>query len=58
VRIGIVLLILALDWAALQDIVEGEPDVRAEWIFVFLSLAVFIIMIIDWTRDRKSKRKG
>ncbi len=58
VRIGTVLLILALDWAALHDILEGESDVWAEWLFVFLSVVIFVIMIIDWTRNRQSSRKG
>lgn len=33
--------VLALDWAALHDILKGEPDVRLEWAFVIASVALF-----------------
>jgi predicted Co/Zn/Cd cation transporter (cation efflux family) len=40
VVVGSVLLLGALNWAALHDIVKGEADVRAEWAVVLGSLAV------------------
>jgi hypothetical protein len=36
--IGVVA-VLALNWAALHDILHGEADVGAEWLVVVLSLA-------------------
>ena len=37
--VAMVLAILALDWAALDDITTGtEPDVRLEWAFVIVSV--------------------
>ncbi len=37
----VVTLLLALDWAALHDIVIGEPDVTGEFAAVGLSLLIF-----------------
>ena len=47
-------MILALDGAAYHDIVKGEPDLRAEWLFVILSLVLFAGMIIERSRGRGS----
>jgi hypothetical protein len=49
----VIVLLLALDWVALHDIIQGEPDVWSEWVFVILSLIVFAIMFGDWYRDRR-----
>lgn len=40
VVVGSVLLLGALNWAALHDIVKGEADVRAEWAVVLGTLVV------------------
>ncbi len=41
----LILVIAAIDWAALHDILNGESDVRLEWSFIIVSvllLAVFL----------------
>jgi hypothetical protein len=40
VVVGSVLLLGAINWAALHDIVKGEAHVRAEWAVVLGTLAV------------------
>jgi len=42
--VGIVLLLLALDWAALHDILKGEPNPYLEYGMVVFSLVIFGIM--------------
>lgn len=47
--IGIgLLLIFAVDWAALHDIIKGEQDVWMEWTFVIASLILLAITISRW----------
>jgi hypothetical protein len=41
-----VLLLLALDWAALHDILRGEPDVWLEWSFVVGSLLLLLASVV------------
>lgn len=41
----IVLLILLLDWAALHDIMKGEPDLLLEYFMVAISLLVVPVML-------------
>jgi len=53
--IGLVLFLLALDWAALDDILKGEPNVYAEYGMVALSIVVFMAMIFTRLK-RKNKR--
>lgn len=40
----VILLVLALDWAAMHDILKGEPNPNLESAFLFFSLPVFMIM--------------
>ncbi|MFZ5902846.1 MAG: hypothetical protein ACOYZ8_04780 [Chloroflexota bacterium] len=49
-----VLAVLALNWAALHDIIKGEPDPRLEWTIVIASLA-FLLAVTIW---RYLPRKG
>jgi hypothetical protein len=49
-QIGLVLLLLALDWAALHDIIKGEPDLKAEYSMLVVSLFVFVMMALAWRR--------
>lgn len=50
---AVVVLLLALDWAALHDILKGEPDTYAEYAMVLLSLATFAAMaLIAWKQRR------
>jgi hypothetical protein len=44
--------LLALNWAALHDILQGEPDVRLEWVVVALSL----VLVAEWGIFRWRKR--
>lgn len=47
-KIGIglfILFVLAVDWAALHDIIKGEPDPRIEWAFVLASVALLAAFI-------------
>jgi hypothetical protein len=39
-----VLALLALNWAALHDILKGEPNVWMEWSFVLGSCLLLIIV--------------
>lgn len=39
------LALAALNWAALHDILEGEPNVWMEWTVVALSLALVGVML-------------
>ena len=43
--IGIVVLLLALDWAALHDILKGEPNLYAEYGMILFSIIIFGVMI-------------
>jgi len=47
---GLVALLLALDWAALHDILSGEPDVRGEWAALALSGLVFAALLLSRAR--------
>ena len=41
-----VLVVLALNWAALHDILKGETDVWLEWSFVISSLLLLFVYMI------------
>jgi hypothetical protein len=45
---GTLLALLALDWAALHDIMKGEPDPHAEYAMLLVSLAAFVAMALLW----------
>ena len=49
----VVLAVLALDWAALHDIVKGEPDTWMEWSFVIGSLLLAVIYVYRSTRPSR-----
>lgn len=51
---AIILALLALDWAALHDIMKGEPDLYNEYGMVVFSLVVFGMMLYSGSRRRKS----
>ena len=53
--IGMVVLLLALDWAALHDILKGEPNPYSEYGMVLFSIVIFGVMIFIGLR-RKNKR--
>jgi len=53
----LVLVVLVLDWAALDDITTGnEPDYIGEWLFLWLSLLMYgLIGWWVWQQKRKPK---
>lgn len=38
---GVILVLLALDWAALHDIIRGEPNPHLEYLMIIGSIIVF-----------------
>lgn len=50
-----VLLVLALNWAALHDILKGEADVWAEWAFVTASVLLLAVYVVRKVREAKSR---
>jgi hypothetical protein len=44
------LILFALDWAALHDIIIGEQDVWMEWLFVLASLILLVVVIYRWLK--------
>ena len=51
--VGIIL--VALDWAALHDILKREPNVTAEWIVIAASGLMFGVMLGILFRSKKLK---
>jgi hypothetical protein len=45
------LFVLAVDWAALHDILKGEPDPWMEWAFVLTSVALFLAFVYRKLRE-------
>ena len=45
-----VLALLALDWAALHDILKGEANVWREWLFVIGSVLLLVFYLIRKAR--------
>jgi len=45
-----VLALLALDWAALHDILKGEANVWMEWLFVIGSVLLLVFYLIRKAR--------
>ena len=52
---AIVLILLALDWAALHDIFKGEPNLYLEYAVVIFSI-ILISAVIFITLKRKKRR--
>ncbi len=44
--LGIGLVLLGLNWAALHDILKGEPSVVLEWAMVVASVTVVILLLV------------
>jgi 4-amino-4-deoxy-L-arabinose transferase-like glycosyltransferase len=51
--VAILLVLLALDWAALHDILRGEPNQWMEWAVVALSAAVVALLVINRLARRR-----
>jgi hypothetical protein len=59
ILIAIVLLLLALDWAALHDILRGEPNLYAEYgMFVFSVIVFGLLSLVALRRKRKGADAG
>jgi uncharacterized membrane protein len=41
-----VLVVLALNWAALHDIIKGEPNPWMEWTIVIASLMLLLVTVV------------
>jgi hypothetical protein len=53
--IGLLVLgVLALDWAALHDILKGEPDVWMEWTIVIASVVLGAVYLFRYLRRGKA----
>jgi len=52
---AIVLILLALEWAALHDILKGEPNLYLEYAVVMFSI-ILISAVIFITLKRKKRR--
>jgi predicted Co/Zn/Cd cation transporter (cation efflux family) len=47
-----VIILLALDWAALHDIIKGEENLTLEYSIVVFSAGVFVCLFWGWVRKR------
>ena len=53
---GIIATLLLLDWAALDDITtSNEPSNTGEYLTLFLSLVIFVILITYWVKHKNKK---
>jgi hypothetical protein len=48
-----ILALLALDWAALHDIIKGEPNLTLEYSIIVLSILVILALIAIYVRNIK-----
>lgn len=53
--ISVIVILLALDWAALHDILKGEPNPYLEYGIVVFSIIIFGAMVFIGLR-RRNKR--
>jgi hypothetical protein len=50
----LILLVLAMDWAALHDILKGEADAWMEWTFLLASFPLLLVYFYKlWHRERQ-----
>ena len=54
---GVVVILLALDWAALHDIIKGEANPIFEYAIVALSLVIFGLLFFFWAKNRKQSSR-
>ena len=58
IKTTIVLILLALDWAALDDITTGnEPDYNGEYMMLMVSVLIFGLLLIFHIRKWKKSKK-
>lgn len=51
-----ILILLALDWAAFNDISQGEPQVFEEYAVIVGSIVVFMLILV-WRLLHQTKQK-
>lgn len=51
---GFVLVLAALNWAALHDILKGEPNPWMEWIFFTASATLLVVYGLRKIRQTKN----
>lgn len=54
--VGVVVLLLALVWAALHDILKGEPDLSLEYGTILFSLLIFGVIVFSWLTSKSKHR--
>jgi hypothetical protein len=52
ILIPVILILLALDWAALHDILKGEQNLLAEYGMLLLSMIIFTVILIAGSKKR------
>jgi hypothetical protein len=50
----LVLAVVALDWAALHDILKGEPNAWMEWTIVIASMVLGVVYLFRTLRRGKA----
>ena len=53
----VTIVLLVLDWAALSDILKGEPNVNAEYVTLIGSVVILLVML-SYTFKQKGKGEG
>lgn len=53
----IAIVLIALDWAALHDIMKGEADLTGEWIIVAASGLIFGLMVGILFRPKQKRER-
>ena len=54
--LAVVLVVLALDWAAMRDVLRGEADVTNEYFVMAVSGAIYGGVIGYWVRRRRNRK--
>lgn len=52
---ALVVLLVALDWAALHDILKEQENTTAEYVMLFIFGGIFLTLIFVWASNRIKK---
>jgi len=55
--LAVVLVVLALDWAAMRDVLRGEADVTNEYFVMAVSGAIYGGVIGFWVRRWRNRKR-
>lgn len=55
--LAVVLVVLALDWAAMRDVLRGEADVTNEYFVMAVSGAIYGGVIGYWVRRWRNRKR-